>query len=149
MQQDRGRGQYICSKRGDEGSIYAARQGMRAYNNTNMRNPIIKDVGGLRMLVLLHAPIPCLAAYILPPSPVLLHIYCPHPLSCCIYTALIPCLAAYILHLFPTFWYCHPYILQHLMEMFVSLLFRCRLACKYIMPFACVRAPPILLLVVM
>ena len=29
-----------------------------------MRNPIIKDVGGLRMLVLLHAVIPCLAAYI-------------------------------------------------------------------------------------
>ena len=34
--------QYICSKTGDEGSIYAARQGMRACNNTNMRNPIIK-----------------------------------------------------------------------------------------------------------
>ena len=32
---------------------------------------------------------------------------CPHP-----------CLAAYILHLFSTFWYCHPYILQH-MEMFL------------------------------
>ena len=31
------------------------------------------------------------------PSPVLLHIYCPHPLCCCIYTALIPCVAAYIL----------------------------------------------------
>ena len=30
MQQDRGRGQYICSKTGDEGSIYAARHGMRA-----------------------------------------------------------------------------------------------------------------------
>ena len=43
------------------------------------------------------ALIPCLAAYILPSSPVLLHTYCPHPLSCCIHTALIPCLAAYIL----------------------------------------------------
>ena len=34
----------------------------------------------------------------MPSSPVLLHIYC----TC-----------------FPTFWYCHPYILQHLMEMFL------------------------------
>ena len=42
--------QYICSKTWDEGSIYAARQGMRACNNTNMRNPIIKDVGGLCIL---------------------------------------------------------------------------------------------------
>ena len=33
----------------------------------------------------------------MPSSPVLLHIYSPHPLSCCIYTALILCLAAYIL----------------------------------------------------
>ena len=32
----------ICSKTGDERSIYAARQGMRACNNNNMRNPIIK-----------------------------------------------------------------------------------------------------------
>ena len=32
----------ICSKTGDEGNIYAARQGMRACNNNNMRNPIIK-----------------------------------------------------------------------------------------------------------
>ena len=53
--------------------------------------------GGLSMLVLLHALIPCFAAYILPRSPVLLHIYCPLPLSCCIYTTLILCLAAYIL----------------------------------------------------
>ena len=68
--------QYMYSKTGDEGSIYAARQGMRACNNTNMRNPIIKDVGGLRMLLLLHALISCLAAYILPSSPVLLYIYC-------------------------------------------------------------------------
>ena len=30
----------------DEDSIYAARQGIRACNNTNMRNPIIKNVGG-------------------------------------------------------------------------------------------------------
>ena len=44
---------------------------------------------GLHMLLLLHALIPCLAAYILPSSPVWLHIYCPHPLSCCIYTALV------------------------------------------------------------
>ena len=44
------------------------------------------------MLVLLHALIPCLAAYILPSSPVLLHINC----TC-----------------FSTFWHYHPYILQH------------------------------------
>ena len=31
--------QYVCSKAGDEGSIYAARQGMRTCNNTNMHNP--------------------------------------------------------------------------------------------------------------
>ena len=30
---------YICSKTGDEGSIYAAKQGMRACNNTNKHNP--------------------------------------------------------------------------------------------------------------
>ena len=89
--------QYICIKTGDEGSIYAARQGMRVCNNTNMRNPHSKkDVGGLHMLVLLHALMPVLlhiycphlrlAAYILPSSPVLLHIYCPHLLSCCIYS---------------------------------------------------------------
>ena len=41
--------------------IYAAKQGMRACNN-NMRNPIIRK--GLRMLLLLHALIPCFAAYI-------------------------------------------------------------------------------------
>ena len=35
---------YICSKTGDEGRIYAARQGMRACNNNNMRNPIIKEM---------------------------------------------------------------------------------------------------------
>ena len=36
--------QFICNKTGDEGRIYAARQGMRAYNNNNMRNPIIKEI---------------------------------------------------------------------------------------------------------
>ena len=41
--------QYKCSKTEDEGSIeegsiYAARQGMRACNNNNMPNPIIKDM---------------------------------------------------------------------------------------------------------
>ena len=47
-------------------STYAARQWMIAYNNNNMRNPIIKDVGrGLRMLLLLYAIIHCLAAYLL------------------------------------------------------------------------------------
>ena len=47
-------------------STYAARQWMIAYNNTNMRNPLIKDVGrGLRMLLLLYAIIHCLAANVL------------------------------------------------------------------------------------
>ena len=47
-------------------STYAARQWMIAYNNKNMCNPIIKDVGrGLRMLLLLYAIIHCLAAYVL------------------------------------------------------------------------------------
>ena len=41
------------------------------------------------MLLLLNAHIPCLTAYILPTSPVLLHVY------------------------FSTSWHCHPYILQH------------------------------------
>ena len=64
--------------------------------------------------------------------------------------ALIPCLAAYILHLFSqTFWYCHPYILQHLMEMFLSHCFFVVDSLANTMLFACVRAPPILLLVVM
>ena len=45
------------------------------------------------MLLLLHALTHCLAAYILPSSPVLLHIYC----TC-----------------FSTFWHC-PYIFQHFM----------------------------------
>ena len=31
--------QYICSKTGDGGGMYAARQGMRACNNNKMRNP--------------------------------------------------------------------------------------------------------------
>ena len=66
---------------GNEGSIYAARQGMRACNN----NIVKRCREGLRML-LLHALIPCLAAYILPSSPAFIH-----------------CLAANILHLFPYF----------------------------------------------
>ena len=46
------------------------------------------------MLLLLHALIPCLGAYILPSSP--------------------ECIAAYIYcTCFSTFWHCHPYILQH------------------------------------
>ena len=36
--------QYICSKTGDEGSICAAKQRMRACNNNNMHNPIIKEI---------------------------------------------------------------------------------------------------------
>ena len=84
----------------------------------------------------------------MPSSPVLLHIYCPHPLSCCIYIAFIPCLAAYILpsspvllHIhciwFSTFWHCHPYILQHFngnvwkcLEMFLLSLIINSMYCK-------------------
>ena len=47
-------------------STHAARQWMIAYNNNNMRNPIIKDIRrGLRMLLLLYAIIHCLAACVL------------------------------------------------------------------------------------
>ena len=82
--------EYIGKKTGDEGSIYAARQEMREDNNNNMRNAsYFSFIMGLRMLLLLHALIPCLAAYILPSSLVLLHLYC----TC-----------------FSTFWNCHPYI---------------------------------------
>ena len=75
MQQDR-----------DEGNIYAARQGMRACNN-NMRNPSLHlFYYGVTHVIIVACPhplscciyialIPCLAAYILPSSPVLLHIY--------------------------------------------------------------------------
>ena len=56
---------FICSKTEDEGSIiYARRQGMRACNNNNMRNP---------SLHLFHYGI--------------MHVFivaCPHPLSWCI-----------------------------------------------------------------
>ena len=45
--------------------------------------------------------------------------------------ALIPCLHIIYCTCFPTFWHCHPYILQHLMEVFLLLPFRCILACKY------------------
>ena len=119
---------------------------MRACNNNNMLNPSIHlfNIMGLCIIACPH-PLSCciytafilsLAAYVLPSSPVLLHIYTsPHPLSCRIYTLLIPSLAytiytalipqrAYILlsfpvllHIyctcFPTFWHCHPYILKH------------------------------------
>ena len=62
---------FTCSKTEDEGSIYAVRR-MRACNNNNMRNPIIKRCReGLRLL---HATTPYLIAYILPSSSVLLHV---------------------------------------------------------------------------
>ena len=79
-------------------------QGMRACNNNNMCNPIIKEMWEFTHVIIVACPhslscciytalILCLAAYIPPSSPVLLHIYCLHPLSCCIDTAL--CLAKY------------------------------------------------------
>ena len=47
----------------------------------DMCNPKLKDVG---------RGYACYYCYCcMPSSPVLLHIYCPHPLSCCIYTALV------------------------------------------------------------
>ena len=54
----------ICSKTGDD--------------NNNMRNPSLLLLWG-------YARYYCC----MPSSPVLLHIYCPHPLSCCIYTPLV------------------------------------------------------------
>ena len=86
MQQDRGWGQYICS-------MYAARQGMRALracDNNNMCKPIIRGVTHVIIVACPHLLSCCI--YILPSSPVLLHIYC----TC-----------------FSTFWHCYPYILQH------------------------------------
>ena len=94
MQQDRGWGQYMQQDRG----------------------------WGYATIVTCVPPLPP------PPTSLLLWgfiVTCPHPLSCCIFSALIPCLAAYILpsspallHIlyctcFSTFWHCHPYILQH------------------------------------
>ena len=38
-------------------------QGMRACNNNNMRNLKLKDVGRVTDVMLLHALIPCVAAY--------------------------------------------------------------------------------------
>ena len=86
------------------------------------------------MLLLLHALIPCLAAYILPSSPVLLHIYCPHPLSCCTYTALVSLLFGTVI----------PTSFNILMEMFLLPCFTgfsLHTACKY-NALASVRAPP-------
>ena len=86
---------YIYKARQEMRAVYAARQGMRACNNNNMHNPpYISFIMGLGMLLLLHALIPCRAAYILPSSilpssSVLLHLYC----TC-----------------FSTFWHYHPYI---------------------------------------
>ena len=58
------------------------------------------------MLLLLHALIPCLAAYK--------------------YTALNPCVAAYTACPCPsTIWHCHPYILQYFNGNLFTLVFRC------------------------
>ena len=84
------------------------------------------------MLLLLHALIPCLGAYI----------YCPHSLSCCIYTALVSLLFGTVI----------PTSFNILMEMFllpcftgVSLHTRLQIQCslRWFEPH------PILLLVVM
>ena len=66
---------------------------------------------GLRMLLLLHALIPCLAAYILPSSPVLLHINIlpSSPVLLHIYTALASLLFGTVI----------PTSLNILMEMFL------------------------------
>ena len=72
---------------------------------------------GLRMLLLLHALIPCLAAYILPSSPVLLHnilLSSPVLLHIAIYCTC-----------FSTFWHCHPYILQHFNGNVFTLFIKC------------------------
>ena len=85
------------------------------------------------MLLLLHALIPCFAAYILCFGLRILLLLC----------ALNPCVATYILHCFSTFWHCHPYIL---MEMFLFTDFSLYTCLQ--MLFAGVQAPPLFLLVV-
>ena len=94
---------YICSKTGDEGNIYAAKQGMRACNNNNTSSSIIIPYISYYWVthIIFACPHP---TYILPSSPVLLNINCPHPLSCCIYTALVSLLFDTVIPM---------YILQH------------------------------------
>ena len=119
-EQQNGWGSHTCKEHCIFKRVYnAARQGMRACNNTNMRNP--PSLLWLRMLVLLHALISCLAAYILHSSPVSLHIYC----TC-----------------FSTFWHCHPYILQHLMEMLLLPLY---LVSGYACYYCCMPSSSVLL----
>ena len=85
----------------------AVRQGMMAFNNSNICNPIIRDVGRGYVHVYVNVII----------------VACPHPLSCCIHTTLIPSCCIHmpsspvLLHVyctcFSSLWHCHPYILQH------------------------------------
>ena len=66
---------------------------MIAYNNNNMRNPLIKDVGrGLRMLLLLYAIIHCLSAYVL-------------HLVCTIFGTVIPTLIDILMKMFLLLFY--------------------------------------------
>ena len=91
---------YICSNTGNEGLYlyaarqssrmkavyYAPRQGMRACNNNNMRNPSLHLFHyGVTHVIIVACPHPR-ASNILPSSSVLLHInIVPHSLCCCIY----------------------------------------------------------------
>ena len=105
--------QYIFSNTGDEGSIYAARQGMRACNNNNMRNPYY----GVTHVIIVACPHSLwgYACYYccMPSFPVLLHIYCPHPLSCCKYTAPVSLLFGIVIRTsFNILWKCFYFLVS-------------------------------------
>ena len=71
-------------------SIYAVTQGMSACNNNNMRILKLEDVGRVMHVIV---------------------VACPHPLCCCIYTALVSLLFGIVI----------PTSFNILMEMFLHL----------------------------
>ena len=88
---------------------------MRACNNNNMRNP---SYYGLTHVIIVACS------------------QCPHPLSCCIHTAYVLPSSPVLLHIyctcFSTFWHCHSYIIQHFNgNSLVSLGLCCILTCKH------------------
>ena len=94
---------------------------MRACNTNIIHNPSLHPlVSGLRMLLLLHALIPCVAAYQVTH---IIIVECPHPLSCCIYAALVSLLYGTVI----------PTSFNILMEIYTCFadFFRCILASKY------------------
>ena len=87
------------------------------------------------MLLLLHALIPCVAAYRVTHVIV---VACP----------LVPVLLLIYYTCFSTFWLYHPYIPQHFNEYVFALVSLIFVLANTIMLFACVRATPLLLFVV-